>query len=72
MSNWQPIPKFEGRYEINEDGLVRSLAREVNFSGRVSIERVIKTDKYGYVCLHKWGFRYRRKVDDLLKEVFND
>lgn len=55
--SWLPVAGFEGRYEVSDHGLVRSVARGVRRVGRGGAEstrhiksRVIKT--------HTWGAKY--------------
>lgn len=47
MSEWRPVPGFEGRYEVSDDGRVRSFHR--GWEGRPLAAYV---DGWGYLRLH--------------------
>jgi hypothetical protein len=53
MSRWADIPGWEGRYEVSDDGRVRSLVGRCS-NPVIPHELKQKIDRYGYpvVCLH--------------------
>ena len=73
---WKDINGFEGKYQISEDGQVRSMDRIVQNKGRnMTVNgRVLKPwiDTWGYenVCLFKNGAGHSKKVHRLIAEAF--
>jgi len=53
---WKPIPGYEGKYEISDDGQVRSLARVVPTpkGSRLTQELLLtaRPNRCGYLCVH--------------------
>lgn len=79
MAKWKDIIGYEGIYQINENGDVKSLQRSVknlgSYSGFINIkERVLKQyiNKYGYcnVFLQKDGIREQKLVHRLVAITF--
>lgn len=75
-SSWKDISNFEGLYQVNRSGEVRSIARakENNGGTQVVNERLLKqrVDKDGYlaVTLCKSGRHYGRRVSRLVAEAY--
>ena len=73
---WKDINGFEGKYQISEDGRVRSIGRVVkNKCGTMTVnERILKPwiDTWGYknVCLYNNGKCQSKKVHRLIAEAF--
>ena len=73
---WKDINGFEGKYQISEDGRVRSIGRVVkNKCGTMTVnERILKPwiDTWGYknVCLCNDGKCQSKKVHRLIAEAF--
>jgi hypothetical protein len=73
MTRWLPIPGYEDRYEVSDDGQVRALPGPGR--GRSRQMRVMKTPKgsRGYLQVELWrgdGHGSRRKVHNLMLEAF--
>lgn len=75
---WKSIKGFEGFYEVSNDGLIKSLDREVPYR-IVGLKMKIKgkmltpvKDGYGYpfVVLQKYGYKKTKKVHQLVAETF--
>lgn len=67
---WKPIEGYEGRYEVSNSGLVRSL--NYHRTGKVKILKT-HTDRYGYVCVELPKENNRRKhltVHRLVAQAF--
>lgn len=71
MSRWADIPGWEGRYEVSDDGRVRSwwYGKKHLTVGR---ELKQKLDKYGYavVCLHYGSTKKHPTVHRLVASAF--
>lgn len=83
MSEWKPVPDWEGLYEVSEAGIVRSVARTVtqrNAYGRlatVSKHSVILSPYNDHkqrptVILYNGKRRVHRRVDDLVQQAFGE
>lgn len=53
---WKPIDGFNGRYEVSDQGRVRTIGRVVNFGCagpvfRPSVVRIARLNRYGYLHL---------------------
>lgn len=82
MTRWLPIAGYEGRYEISDEGQVKSLARKVlrqaSSRNRESFtyypERILKVKihKAGYpsVCLMKDGIQFDALIHRLVAKAF--
>lgn len=75
MSEWRPIPGWEGLYEVSSMGQVRSLGRVVTgqtrsffWPGRVL--RLVRKGPYLQVTLHRPGMRVCRTVHSLVALAF--
>lgn len=71
---WRPVPDFEGRYEVSDQGRVRSLDRIVPRKGLVR-GRVLSLGPHpgGYLLAHLYpggAKRVARTVHGLVAEVF--
>lgn len=64
MSKWLPVPSYEGRYEVSDDGQVRSLLR----GGRV-LKQSTSGGRYPHVSLSKDGVK-TITVHNLVLEAF--
>jgi hypothetical protein len=74
---WKPIPEFEGFYEVNNIGDVRSVERYVvnSIGYRKNLKgKLLKkgTDKDGYkdVCMCKEGKEYHKRCHRLVAAAF--
>ena len=75
---WKDIKGYEGRYQVSNQGRVRSLNRIItNCRGRKQIvkEKILKPenvfDGYERVCLFRNGKRKHYRVATLVYEAFN-
>ena len=75
---WKNIKGYEGRYQVSNQGRVRSLNRIItNCRGRKQIvkEKILKPenvfDGYERVCLFRNGKRKHYRVATLVYEAFN-
>lgn len=72
---WLPVVGFEGRYEVSDQGRVRSLDR-TDSSGRARRGRMLKQHAIGEytqhwsVALYRSGRQFRRLVHRLMAEAF--
>lgn len=76
---WLPVPGFEGRYEVSDQGRVRSLPRVVatrrrgqtvtHIPGRI-LKGSLSSYRYLEVRLHKDGVATVRRVHRLVLEAF--
>ena len=74
MSEFKPIPDYEGRYVINREGVVKSVAREIKAPGgwtRSVKEKILAIDSYRQVLLYKQGQK-RHQVKKLIARAFAD
>lgn len=73
IENWRDIPGYEGRYQVSDQGRVRSLDRWVNGPGgeRRRRGKTLRnlTDRYGYHVVPLQG-GIRRKVHRLVLLAF--
>lgn len=69
MTNWKPIKGYEGRYEISDDGQVRSLPRTKSKGGLL---KRYETVGYWRVCLYSEGSKKKNEcfVHSLVLEAF--
>lgn len=81
MTQWKDILGYEGIYQINEYGFVKSLSRVINnngsYSGKIKKnERILKhsINRYGYcvITLQKNGVRAFKSIHRLVAETFID
>lgn len=81
MEKWKDIPGFEGKYQINLDGQVRSMDRLVIVKSKLGKERQqfvkgkimsVSTDKKGYqvINLQGKGKQYTRLIHRLKYQTF--
>ncbi len=66
-SDWRPVVEFANDYEINRDGIIRSLKKCC--AGSIVSQRI---DRAGYVTvrLYKNGFAYTRYLHRILAQAF--
>jgi hypothetical protein len=65
VTEYRPIPDFEGYYEISADGKVRSIERWVKANGggsKLESPRVLKRSARGSVCLSRDAFGQHIRV----------
>ena len=78
---WQPVPGYEGLYEVSDQGRVRSLDREIEKRGRAGVlmnlqlrGRVLKPQMDGnvrlFVTLSKDGKCKPQRVHKLVAHAF--
>lgn len=74
---WKPIKGYEGRYEVSDDGQVRSMTRAEHLSdGRARTRKgrqlVLMTKRTGYQCvnLYKDGHMKTHLVHRLVADTF--
>ena len=79
MNQWKDIAGYEGIYQINEYGFIKSLSRVVKNNGSYSgsirkKERILKhsINRYGYcvITLQKNGVRQFKLIHRLVSETF--
>ena len=76
MENWHPVPSFEGYYEINEQGQIRSLDRQVKvkqgyrFYKQRYLQSRINNRGYLDVRLSKDGVTKTKFLHILLAQTF--
>ena len=74
MTEWRPIPGYEGRYSISDDGQV--MVHAAPGRGRLNVDRVLKlgTSTTGYSQVTLYGGRgstpVARRIHRLMLEVF--
>lgn len=70
---WRPVPGYEGRYEVSDQGQVRSLPR-TSITGRKVPGRILSTETESAgqkkVTLYRDGKRDTRRVYLLVAEAF--
>lgn len=71
MTQWRPVPGFEGRYEVSDDGRVASLPTRTWPTRRILAVVLAKRGGYPSVVLRANGKQYARKVHRLVCEAFN-
>lgn len=73
---WREVVGYEGLYQVSNYGNVKSYDRYVNCNGgkRLSkgriLKKVLNSDGYHVVCLHKDGKQCEGKVHRLVAEAF--
>ena len=76
MEEWRNIEKYEGSYQVSNEGRVKSIERKVPFrnSFRTIKERILKLiddeDEYKVVNLYKEGSKKMKKVHRLVADAF--
>lgn len=76
MNKWFDIPGYEGFYQINEFGQIKSLSRYVQVGNRVRFlkERIlsisIKKEGYHFVRLSKDGIDVGYRINRLVAMIF--
>jgi hypothetical protein len=76
MSNFKDIKGYEGSYQINREGEVKSLERKIPTSNNVIyVKKCIMKHNYNYqgvriIQLSLYGTRKRYFIADLIKEAF--
>lgn len=70
---WKDIPGYEGQYQIDENGTVKSLSRKIRFgknSYRITEDKILKpmTDRYGYLRVDICG--RHRLIHQMVAETF--
>lgn len=78
MSEFRPIPEYEGRYQMNAEGIVESLPREVRRGQIIQSRKGIVIKPYlhsphhtePYVQLNKFGKQKAFMVRKLIALVF--
>ena len=81
MGEWKEIKGYEGLYQVNNEGMVRSVGREVTYlvKGKYPAKKIIDGElkkpflnNKGYlmVDLHKNGIRKHHSVHRLVAEAF--
>lgn len=76
-TEWRPISGYEGYYEVSNEGVIRSLDRDIEHAVSGTIRRRgriirLKPHKDGYqvATLHKEGRRKNRMVHQIVLEAF--
>jgi hypothetical protein len=78
MSNFKDIKGYEGSYQINREGEVKSLERKIPTSNNVIyVKKCIMKHNYNtqgvrIIQLSLYGTRKRYFIADLIKEAFPD
>lgn len=70
---WKDIPQYEGLYQANENGEIRSLPRIVNnivCKGKILKQYINKKNGYCYVGLSKNGKQMTKRVHCLIMQTF--
>lgn len=76
MNKWVDIPGYTGRYQVNEYGQVKSLARKINtghgyrYLKEIILEHSIKSEGYHFVRLCKDGVQTVFRINRLVAIVF--
>ena len=74
MDEWKDIKDYEGYYQINKLGQVKSLARKNRIKEKILKQTLNGKDGYTHryfkVILHKNGKREHKKIHRLLAETF--
>jgi hypothetical protein len=78
MTEWRDVIGYEGRYQVSDDGLVKSLGRQiVNCNGRITplagriLRRTEWSNGYWYVTIYKDCERRKFAVHVLVAEAFH-
>lgn len=76
MEQWKPVPKWEGLYEVSDQGRVRSVLRQVKGKNGPTtyqskmLKLCASKNRYPFVALSRSGEKRYAYVHDLVLEAF--
>jgi hypothetical protein len=69
LETWRPVVGYEGRYEVSDEGRVRSL-NYMRTGRTVVLSTAFKENRYGSLSLLKDGIQTSRALHSLVAEAF--